>query len=105
MFKAFEKIKKALAGTVDLESLIDQEIAITVTLYNAKAGAIAVTADEQPIYISGLCAWSEDMMGKKVRLSGILRRGRVYPDVDIEDGVPSQGMTDEPFFIENYRVR
>jgi hypothetical protein len=73
----------------------EKPVSITGTAENAKAGAILSTGDG-PVYVEGLQAWAADDLGKKLTLTGFLRRKQIYPEATPE----SQGMTGTPLVIQ-----
>jgi hypothetical protein len=59
---------------------------------NAKAGAVVLTDVYGEVYVKGLAAWPDDVVGKTVELSGLLRREKLIPDpVTNEDGAVTAG--------------
>jgi len=87
-------------GGDEVRVVSDDHLAETVVLHgvahNAKAGAIVLMADKQPVYLLGLEAWPDEIIGGRLRVSGTLQRERIYPAA----GVGVQGMEGVPFVIE-----
>lgn len=93
------------ANLIDLENAVNHQVTVSAVAHNAKAGAVIMTDCNEVIYIRGLKEWQDAMIGKRVLIDGILRRGRIYPDVKVEAGVSSQGITEEQWFLEGYNYR
>ncbi|MGH9906101.1 MAG: hypothetical protein ACRD8U_11040 [Pyrinomonadaceae bacterium] len=90
----------------ELEGSLDQRIVIEGVANNAKVGAVVITDDEEVVYVAQMKAWPGDVAGKRVVVDGVLHRGQVYPDVEEENGITSQGLPGEQWFleVENYRL-
>ncbi len=52
---------------------LGETVTVRGTAYTARAGAVLVQPDSLPIYISGLSAWTEEVVGKQVEVTGRLR--------------------------------
>ncbi len=63
----------------------DQEVSVSGTAANAKAGALLMTGPEDAIRIRGLSEWDEQTVGKKVNVEGIVRRVPGWPKADESD--------------------
>lgn len=83
-----------------LENSLDRPVVIRGTAENAKAGAVVVTDLDEAVYLQDLDEWPDDLLGKRVAAEGTLRRRRIYPQIEMDDGVPSQGMSGEPWVLE-----
>lgn len=83
-----------------LENSLDRPVTIRGAAENAKAGAVIVTDLDEAVYLEDLEEWPDDLLGKRIVAEGILRRRRIYPQIEIEDDVPSQGMSGEPWVLE-----
>jgi len=78
----------------------EQEKTVSGKAYNAKAGAVLMIDEDTPVYIEGMDEWDDDMVGKKVKLTGVLRPKQIYPEVDTEGGIISQGMSGTPMVLQ-----
>lgn len=67
------------------------------TAQNAKAGAILEIRGEG-IYVDGLDAWPEDLLGSAVTVTGTLER-RVVPDPARTDGLRAGGLFGEIWIL------
>jgi hypothetical protein len=88
--------------TADLDSAgtLGTPITIHGTAQNAKAGAVLIVDDGRVVYVQGLPEWEREVLGTELELTGTLRKERIYPDVDMEGGTPSQGMREAPLVLE-----
>jgi hypothetical protein len=89
----------------ELEKSLDQQTVLQGFALNAKAGAVIMTDANTVVYVTDLKEWPEDFVNDRVEVKGVLHRGQVYHDVDVEDGVSSQGLPGQQFYIdmEGYR--
>lgn len=63
---------------------------------DAKAGAVVVNADNEPIFIDGLESWPAEFSGKQVRVSGVLVQKQNFPSATVDsNGAISQGTEGE----------
>jgi hypothetical protein len=81
------------------DALQEQETTISGKAYNAKAGAVLMIDNDTPVYIEGMREWGDDMIGKKVELTGVISRAQIYPEAKSEDGIISQGMSEAPMVL------
>lgn len=90
----------------ELKSALDERVVIEGVANNAKVGAVVITDDEEVVYLAEMKAWPDDVAGKRVVVDGVLHRGQIYPDVEEEDGITSQGLPGEQWYleVENYRL-
>ena len=81
-------------NSMDWENALGGEVSINGTAYNAKAGAVVLTdSDDEPIYLQGLHAWEDNVIGRRVSIEGVLHRRSIYPQAQNIDGIRSQGIT------------
>lgn len=104
MLQLFKQLINRFKSSQDLHSLIDQRVVIKGTAQNAKAGALIMTSNQQPIYLAGRHRWDQSQLGQHVTVEGVLRLGDFYPQDDPIDGQHVQGMSGEVLFIENYQL-
>ena len=55
----------------DLESRVDERVALAGTALNAASGAI-VSLDGRPVYVAGLDGWPREIVGREVEVTGRL---------------------------------
>lgn len=67
---------------LDWTSSEDQEVTVTGTAANAKAGALLMVREDDAILIRGLSEWDEETVGKTVRVEAIVRRVPGGPKAD-----------------------
>ncbi len=63
----------------------DQEVSVSGTAANGKAGALLMTAPDAAIRIRGLSEWDEQTVGKKVKVEATVRRVPGWPRADDSD--------------------
>jgi hypothetical protein len=83
---------------VNLDQNVDSKVTLEGTAENAKAGA-TVTVDNVPVYVSGVDRWDQATAGKKVSVTGTLRKKGGQPVVNAQ-GEPSTGIPNSRFLIE-----
>lgn len=68
---------------------------------DAKGGAVLLPANTDPIYIEGLSSWPDEVLGKEVSVTGVLREKKLIPDPYIaSDGGISQGAIGTQMVLE-----
>ena len=71
------------------------------TAWNAAAGAtVDVAGTNQPIYIGGLDSWSDELEGKPVEVSGVLRLREAEVPPPEEGDWPLHGLDSETFVVD-----
>jgi len=70
--------------------------------YNAKAGAI-IMIDEEPVYLLGLKAWDESVLGQQVRVEGIIDKKEIFPVS--EPDLTMQSMETRPWVLREYKIK
>ena len=83
---------------MNLDQNVDTKVTIEGTAENAKAGA-AVTVGSVPVYVSGLDRWDAATDGKRVSVTGTLRKKGGQPVVNAK-GEHSTGNPNSRFVIE-----
>lgn len=63
----------------------NQEVDVTGTAENAKAGALLMLEPERPILLRGVPEWDEETVGKKVNVKATVRRVPGFPQADDSD--------------------
>ena len=69
----------------DWSQFENQDIEVTGTAENAKAGALLMLEPERPILLRGVPDWDEETVGKRVNVKAIVRRVPGYPQADDSD--------------------
>jgi len=92
--------------SIELIKTQDQQVTISGMAGDAKAGAVVTTDRDEVIYLRDLRSWPEEFLDKRVMVEGVLRRGRVYPEVKVQGGITSQGIKGEQWYleVESYRL-
>lgn len=71
-------------------------VTIEGTARDAKAGAVVLNADNEPIFIDGLTSWPDEFSGKQVRVTGVLVQKQNFPSATTDaSGAVSQGTEGE----------
>jgi hypothetical protein len=81
------------------DALQEQETTISGKAYNAKAGAVLMIDEDTPVYIEGMREWDADLIGKEVKLTGVLSPSQIYPEAGAEDHIISQGISEMPMIL------
>jgi hypothetical protein len=81
---------------------IGESVTFKGTAWNAAAGAtVSVSGTNRPIYIGGLVSWSDELEGKAVEVSGVLRlREREVAPAE-EGDLPDHGLDTETFVVDD----
>jgi hypothetical protein len=89
-------------GDFDPGEHIGESVKFKGTAWNAAAGAtVSVTGTNRPIYIAGLRSWSDELEGKAVEVSGVLRlREREVAPAE-EGDLPDHGLDTETFVVDD----
>ena len=82
-----------------LDHKIDTEVTIESVAENASQGAI-VSVGRTPVYIDGMERWDRAHAGKKVSVTGTLRR-EAGDDVESPTGEYSHGVPGGRFILES----
>lgn len=68
---------------------------------DAKAGAVVMMGDGEPVYIQGLDRWPEELAGVNIVATGRLKRMKHIPDPVGTGGLIMQGAFGEQLVLEN----
>lgn len=78
---------------MNLSDQVDQQITLRGRAMDAHAGAALLLEDGGAVYVDGLRAWSREVRGELVEITGTLRRRALAPDPVVdEQGRVSHGM-------------
>ncbi len=84
-----------------LEKLLGKKVTLLGTARDAKGGAVLVTAQGEPIYIKNLDFWPQEIEGKQVSATGVLKDEKFIPDPIIDkNGGISTGATGTQYVLE-----
>lgn len=73
-----------------------ESVTVEGTARDAKAGAVVLNADNEPIFVEGLESWSDEFSGKQVRVTGVLVQKQNFPSATVDaSGAVSQGTDGE----------
>src|SRR5215212_9779147 len=76
---------------MDWTRLLDQEVSLSGTAENAKAGPLLMLSDGDAILIRGLSEWDEETVGKEVTVNAIVRRVPGFPKAQTSSKQAMQG--------------
>ncbi|HJP92675.1 MAG TPA: hypothetical protein VJ875_12020 [Pyrinomonadaceae bacterium] len=77
--------------STDWSKLLDQDVSVSGTAENAKAGPLLMTSPGDPILIRGLDQWPPEIVGKKVKVKAIVRRVPGFPKAQSRGKQTMQG--------------
>ena len=86
---------------MSLESHVGQFLTVSGVAVDVLAGAIVMTDDGEGVFVSGHEAWAPEVNGKRIEARGILRRKKLGPDPQVEDGVHVGGMQGTQLVLES----
>ena len=80
---------------------VGEPVTFRGTAWNAAAGAtVAVSGSNRPIYIGGLDSWSDELEGKAVEVSGVLRLREADVPPAEEGDLPLHGLDTATFVVD-----
>jgi len=85
----------------------NEEISVTGTGANAKAGALLMLGPEDAILLRGVDDWDEETVGKKLSVDAIVRRRPSFPEAeDSDEAIQGTATGGETWVLEvkQYRV-
>ena len=86
----------------ELEKLLDQNVTFRGRARNGLHGAVIVPYDRVPVFLEGMTAWGRIMSGKKVEVTGVLRRRKLAPDAHVvEFDGSGEAVVCDVYVIEN----
>ncbi len=69
-----------------------KKVTLSGTARDAKGSAVLMTDNDDVVYIDGLDSWPADVLGKRVRVTGVLREKKYLPSPVVDEtGAISQG--------------
>jgi hypothetical protein len=88
-------------ASFDPEEHVGESVTFRGTAWNAAAGAtVAVPGTNRPVYIGGLDSWSDELEGKAVEVSGVLRLREADVPPPQEGDLPLHGLDTETFVLD-----
>jgi|SRR5215210_1690779 len=84
----------------DPEKHIGESVTFRGTAHNAAAGAIVTVGAAPPIYVDGLDEWSEDVEGKSIEITGVLRLQESDMPAPAPGQAPMHGVADDTFVLD-----
>ena len=85
----------------------NEEVSVTGTAANAKAGAVLMIGPEHATLLRGVDDWDEETVGKKVNVDAIVRRQPSFPEAeDSDEAIQGTASGRETWVLEvkQYRV-
>ncbi len=89
-----------LAFALPLAACPKRTTTIVGTARNAKGGAVVLADDGEPVYVEGLDAWSGEVDGRRVRVTGLLRRKKLLPEPVLPPAPAVAGAEGEQVVLE-----
>ena len=84
--------------------MIGKTVELNGKAMDSKAGAVLVTDTDDVIYIEGLDYWPDNVSGKDISVTGMLKRKKLIPDPQIDaNGTVSQGAQGDQLVLEKAR--
>ncbi|NHJ05381.1 MAG: hypothetical protein EAX90_11190 [Candidatus Heimdallarchaeota archaeon] len=85
------------------EKMFEKLITLKGKAVDSKAGACLKIKDEI-VFIEDISSWEDELYGKELLITGILKLKKIIPDVVIEeDGAISQGAPGEQYILEKIK--
>jgi hypothetical protein len=79
-------------GGFDPAEHVGETVSFEATAHDAAGGAIVMVGPGEPIYIGGLARWPRELTGKRVSLTGELRRRESQVPPTPPGGIPAHGL-------------
>jgi hypothetical protein len=79
---------------------LGESVTLRGTARTAAAGAIVSVAGE-PVYVDGLDRWSEEVEGKSIEVTGVLRLRESGLPAPPEGEAPMHGLVDDTFVLDD----
>jgi len=83
-----------------LHKLLNRRVTLRGVARDAKGGAVLVIRGNEVVYIRGLTHWASDMLGKTMRVSGVLRESKFLPDPRGANGAIAAGAYGKQYVLE-----
>ena len=101
---AAQPAQDAALTDATLDALVGQPATIEGDALDAMLGAIVRTDDGTPVYVEGLEEWDDALHGKRVKVTGTLRKTSLAPDPTVgADGAVSHGKVGDDYVLEGAR--
>jgi hypothetical protein len=87
---------------MELEQMLGQEVTLQGTARDAHAGGLLVLDDGVMVFVAGVPAWDEDVVDRRLVLSGVLARESFGPEPQVTpEGGYTQGMSGEVYVVRD----
>jgi hypothetical protein len=81
--------------------LVGQSVVVVGTAENTHQGAVVTLSDGTEVYVDRLRRWDRPLLGRPVRVTGILRLDKLAPDPAVDaNGMVSHGMHGNALVLE-----
>jgi hypothetical protein len=80
---------------------VGEQVRFEATARDAAAGAMAMVGSGPPIYIAGLARWPRELGGKRVALTGSLRRREAQVPPTPPGGMPAHGIASASYVLDD----
>ena len=78
---------------------VGESVTFRGTARTAAAGAIVSSGGGMPVYVEGLRAWSEELEGRPVEVTGVIRRREAQAPPPPPGGIPRHGLSGQTFVL------
>lgn len=90
-------------GGFDPAEHVGETVSFEATALDAAGGAMVMVGSGPPVYIGGLARWPPELEGKRVRLTGELRRRESQVPPTPAGGMPAHGIPSPAYALEDAR--
>jgi hypothetical protein len=90
-------------GGFDPAEHVDETVSFEATALDAAGGAMVMVGSGPPIYIRGLARWPQELEGKRVALTGELRRRESQLPPTPPGGIPAHGIPSATYVLDDAR--
>jgi len=63
----------------DIHSAAEPPVVLCGTARSAKAGAMFLSDEGSRMYVEGMDEWPDDLLGKRVKLTGVVSKKKIFP--------------------------
>jgi hypothetical protein len=90
-------------GGFDPAEKVGETVSFEAIALDAAGGAIVMIGSGPPIYIGGLARWPQELEGKRMSLTGELRRRESQLPPTPPGGIPAHGIPSATYVLDDAR--
>jgi hypothetical protein len=90
-------------GGFDPAEHVGETVSFEATALDAAGGAMVMVGSGPPIYIRGLARWPQELEGRRVSLTGELRRRESQLPPTPPGGIPAHGIPSATYVLDDAR--